>query len=767
MPDMQGSQMETRREFIDSVGRVGLGGAVAPLAAACGTLRTEAWPAAREHYDLLVIGSGFGGTMTALSVAYTMEPRVAARGGPPLRILMLERGTWWTTPMETIQDKQVKARDFLIARGQPTQEWSSLSDYRGMLDLVRRCRYTADRPQGLYDFATIGKHGLFSASNDGVSVLRASGVGGGSLIYSKILIRPPETLFDDPRWPGAWRGSSGAALRSRLYRRALTAVSHGVEALFPGKAMVKTGLTGPSNILTRSPGLPPAATATVLGAVPRADGARTFWQIRLQDERGLKGREGELIDRARVFQSAIGKLTPYYGTVDLSINDLDFTGARNPGLKQPGSNVCERHGRCNIGCLPGAGQTLNKQLMRAIYGTPDFAGLDPALPPDGPCNLKHVALQLKPLAEVDHVSAADGGGYTVHYRQRRSDDPAYQPEPVVVSADRVIFAAGSLGTSELLLRSRQRHRDSQGTQGLGGLSERLGHGFSVNGDHIAFLADTKERVNLTFGPVTTSFGQFAPDAPQARGFHNVEDQGVPRSLAALTGYGVEVMQRLAEDDGVDRFFGAIGGTLTALNQIFASQPVRTYPARSAADLSADRPESEDELTARMMCVVAQGKDDANGQFRLENDRLRMARTDGKRFHDDDIYKAIDATLDKLAEQLRPAGSDATFIAPMSKLPGMRRLVLTSHPLGGCPMGESVAEGVVDEWGRVFRQDAAGQSLHRGLYIADGSMVPTALGVNPALTIAALSLRVAEKLLAEWDDVPARQPRAATPLQCRS
>lgn len=760
--------MKNRRTFIDSIGRFGVSGAIAPLAAACGSMRPATWPGAREHYDLVVIGSGFGGTMTALTVAYTMESRLAGRApsAPPLRVLMLERGTWWTTPMETIQDKQVKTRDFLIWKGQPTQEWSSLNDYRGMLDLVRRCRYSVNRPQGLYDFAAIGKHGLFNASNDGVSVLRASGVGGGSLIYSKILIRPPETLFDDPRWPAAWRGAAGAELRGRMYRRALTGVTHGVEALFPGKATLRTGMSGPSNILTRSPGQPPAAAATALPAVPRADSARTFWQIKLQDERVPKEREGELIDRARVFQTAIAKLTPHYGTVDLSINDMEFAaGPRNTGLKQPGINVCERHGRCNIGCLPGAGQTLNKQLMRAIYGTPDTASLEPRAPQNGPCNLKNVALQLRALAEVDHISASDDGGYTVHYRQRRSDDPAYMPEATVVSADRVIFAGGSLGTSELLLRSRQLHVGSKGAQGLGGLSDKLGHGFSPNGDHIAFLADTKERINLTYGPVTTSFGQFKPDAPQARGFHNVEDQGVPRSLAALTGYGVEVMQKLAEDDGVDRFFAGLGGGVTALNQIFASAPVRTYGASSAADMSADRPESEDELTARMMCVVAQGKDDANGQFRLEDNRLRMARTDGKRFHDDEIYRAIDETLDKLAEKLRPEGSKARFINPMSQLPGQKRLVLTSHPLGGCPMGDSVASGVVDEWGRVFRQAGSGRVFHPGLYIADGSMVPTALGVNPALTISALSLRVAERVLTEWDEIPARKPRAATALQC--
>jgi choline dehydrogenase-like flavoprotein len=81
------------------------------------------------------------------------------------------------------------------------------------------------------------------------------------------------------------------------------------------------------------------------------------------------------------------------------------------------------------------------------------------------------------------------------------------------------------------------------------------------------------------------------------------------------------------------------------------------------------------------------------------------------------------------------------------------------------MGETVETGVVDEWGRVFRQPSAGGGFHRGLYIADGSMVPTALGVNPALTISAIALRVAEKVFAEWDQIaPARAP-VPTALQC--
>jgi cholesterol oxidase len=55
---------------------------------------------------------------------------------------------------------------------------------------------------------------------------------------------------------------------------------------------------------------------------------------------------------------------------------------------------------------------------------------------------------------------------------------------------------------------------------------------------------------------------------------------------------------------------------------------------------------------------------------------------------------------------------------------------TAHILGGCVMGETAEEGVVDQSGRVFG--------YPGLYVADGSVVPVNLNANPALTITALA-----------------------------
>ncbi|MDQ7053314.1 MAG: GMC family oxidoreductase [candidate division KSB1 bacterium] len=55
---------------------------------------------------------------------------------------------------------------------------------------------------------------------------------------------------------------------------------------------------------------------------------------------------------------------------------------------------------------------------------------------------------------------------------------------------------------------------------------------------------------------------------------------------------------------------------------------------------------------------------------------------------------------------------------------------TAHILGGCPMGRSAEEGVVNERFEVFG--------YPRMYILDGSIIPCNLGVNPSLTITALS-----------------------------
>jgi cholesterol oxidase len=62
-------------------------------------------------------------------------------------------------------------------------------------------------------------------------------------------------------------------------------------------------------------------------------------------------------------------------------------------------------------------------------------------------------------------------------------------------------------------------------------------------------------------------------------------------------------------------------------------------------------------------------------------------------------------------------------------------LVTPHPLGGCNMGMDAARGVVDHRGEVFG--------YPNLFVADGAIIPEALGLNPSRTIAALAERIAD------------------------
>jgi cholesterol oxidase len=68
------------------------------------------------------------------------------------------------------------------------------------------------------------------------------------------------------------------------------------------------------------------------------------------------------------------------------------------------------------------------------------------------------------------------------------------------------------------------------------------------------------------------------------------------------------------------------------------------------------------------------------------------------------------------------------------------LASTAHILGGCPMGKTDNDGVVDENFKVHGYD--------NFYILDGSIMPCNLGVNPSLTITALSEYAMDKIPAK-------------------
>jgi hypothetical protein len=113
------------------------------------------------------------------------------------------------------------------------------------------------------------------------------------------------------------------------------------------------------------------------------------------------------------------------------------------------------------------------------------------------------------------------------------------------------------------------------------------------------------------------------------------------------------------------------------------------------------------------------------------------------------------TMSEQSQTIRATANDA--IRRVATRRGLGRFmaltetqgVYCAHPLGGCRMAETPDLGVVDDRGAVHG--------YEGLYCIDGSIVPTSLGVNPSLTISALSERCAERLVGNAADLglPAR------------
>jgi cholesterol oxidase len=125
-------------------------------------------------------------------------------------------------------------------------------------------------------------------------------------------------------------------------------------------------------------------------------------------------------------------------------------------------------------------------------------------------------------------------------------------------------------------------------------------------------------------------------------------------------------------------------------------------------------------------LIAMGRDASTGAIAYDG---HMLRSDVGRAIDPRLMTDIERALDQVTV---PYGARRVWLnAPNGR--GAARLG-TVHPLGGCAVARTPADGVVDHRGEVFG--------HPGLYIADGSLYPRSPGVPPSLTIAALAERLA-------------------------
>ena len=350
--------------------------------------------------------------------------------------------------------------------------------------------------------------------------------------------------------------------------------------------------------------------------------------------------------------------------------DHPFSGVRQKG--------CDNLARCDLGCPLHARNTVDITYVKRaedhgaeVHPHHLVTGLKP---PSGPGERWRVAYR----------RLAEGGGTGV------------------VEAGTVVLAAGTIGSSRLLLTNRK---------ALPGLSPALGTRFSGNGDALGLAfdprADGVRDVHNDIGPVMTMRLDYSE-----RGFM-VADGGLPKSFGVL----LDVARDVDVIRGWRRFLVRLRWIGTRAG--FTDQSLRPREV----DLDSHR----DNTNSLIFLMI--GRDAADGRMRLtpvfRRFDIRWSRAASQALFDD---------LERMAHELAEAAQARPFYALEG---GPLSTFTTVHPLGGCPMADDPARGVVDDAGTVHGYD--------GLHVLDGSIVPTALGVNPAKTIAALAERGAARL----------------------
>ena len=349
-------------------------------------------------FDVIVIGSGFGGAITAR--------RLAERG---MRVLVLERGRRWD--VDQYPRKPTDAWIFSHDRPARHNGWMELRLFRGM------------------------------------AVAQAAGVGGGSLSYSSVAVEASPDVFAQG-WPPEITSSELRPYYDTVAREmALQVIPDGqlTQRLVLAKEAARN-----------------LGHAARFSKAPLAISFSEDWNYQLDDPFNPK-------------------------------HSRQFTNAH--GQRQ---GTCIHLGNCDIGCDVRAKNGLDVNYI--------------------PRAEQHGA-EVRPLHLVRFIEP-QGDMYRVVF-DRLDRGRTIRGEETAV---RVVLAAGSLGTTELLLRCRDQYRT------LPALGPMLGQRWSANANFISMARYPEgHRVRQSTGPTIGSLIDFTDGTFRDARFV-IEDDGFPNLL---------------------------------------------------------------------------------------------------------------------------------------------------------------------------------------------------------------------------------------------
>jgi cholesterol oxidase len=383
-------------------------------------------------------------------------------------------------------------------------------------------------------------------------------------------------------------------------------------------------------------------------------------------------RTGRLPPKTRLMAEAAGQLGHGDGFFHPNLAVRFEAGPNRFGVAQ---GACTFTGECDIGCNQGAKNTLDLNYLALAE--------------------RHGAT-VATLTEARHIGRA-GDGYRVRLREHGRPGAGHDGVEREVIASHLFVCAGAIGTTELLLRSRDQYRT------LPDLPPALGHGYSGNGDFLSFGDGLRQPAEPSNGPTITTAALLHTGSAAEEQWFVLEEGGYSEHLAEL----VRTLHVGRLPAHVARLVGA--GTRRVLG--------------SARQLGA----ALDDDAGRTAVLLAMGNDRADGRIELRGPRHRLHVTwDTTR--NDPLYEAERAVSGQVVRALggRPFGTPTWRLF---------RQPVTVHNLGGARMAADPGTGVVDPEGQVFG--------HPGLYVLDGAALPGATGANPSSTIAAVAERCVE------------------------
>ncbi|WP_208883049.1 GMC family oxidoreductase [Streptomyces armeniacus] len=591
-------------------------------------------------YDVIVIGSGFGGAVSAL--------RLTEKG---YSVGVLEAGRRFTR--ESLPKNSWDIRNYLWAPA-----------------------------LGLYGIQRI--HLL-----DNVMILAGAGVGGGSLNYANTLYVPPAPFFQDRQWGHItdWQDEL-----KPYYDQAQRML--GVR-LNPTMTPSDVHLKAAAERMGVGDTFHFAPVGVFFG-----DGRDAVEGSGTSGDSGTsEGAEGSDASGGSRTEKAPGPSAAPGGEVP----DPYFGGAG------PSRRACSECGECMTGCRHGAKNALTENYLHLA----ERAGAT-ILPMTTVVDLREVDEEADEGFLVGVVPTDTRRGR----RARRTRRTAGAPRGMrTLRARRVVVAAGTYGTQTLLHRMRD-------SGALPRMSARLGELTRTNSESLMGAQTVPRRYREKHADKKLDFTRGVAITSSIHPNENTHIEPVrygkgSNAMGALTTLQVRHGTRLP------RVLAHVGTCLRHPNLFLRSLSQRKWSERVIIGL------------------VMQTLDNSLTTYRKEKGLgkgLLTARQGHGAPNPLHIPESAEAAR-HLADEIN--GFAGANVGELMGTP------LTAHFLGGCPIGDSAENGVIDPYQRLYG--------HPGISVVDGSAITANLGVNPSLTITAQ----AERAMSLW---PNKGDEDARPAQ---